>query len=74
MPSGFAVVLGGVCLEIQNRSRLTLCDFGQKGRGGPFGPFGLKRQFKLTLNLVFPRDETLMPSPRKSHFSLFPAA
>ena len=37
MPSGFAVALGGVCLELQNRSRLNLCDFGQKRQGGRFG-------------------------------------
>ena len=44
MPSGFAVALGGVCLEIQNRSRLNLCDFGQWRPAGRFGPLVLRRR------------------------------
>ena len=34
MPSGCAVVLGGVCLEIQDCSRLTCVISGRKGEAG----------------------------------------
>jgi hypothetical protein len=42
MPHRFAVVLAGVRLKLQNRSRSNWCGFGQKRQGGRFSLLALK--------------------------------
>lgn len=61
MPSGSAVGLRGVRLELQNRSRLTRYDFGQKRRGGRFrrNTTGWVRELGRRVEAAFARPEEL---------------